>query len=199
MLEHGFTVGFEPLGSGDAGRELRRLEGGDKGPCDGVVYLEPPDIEAEDAAAFDEHLAGAVVTWRPVAPAVVRTQMTAAMAAIGDTLQKGAPLSHSSSRFVWSRPCILSDAGLIGFISLPVDEARMMIRNEHLPFGTRQHPKTLAPRAGGIQHRLGTSLAISIGAGIDGIGQHVVDGGVACVDPANWVSLVHMQWKAEAF
>src|SRR5271166_1262770 len=113
-----------------------------------------------------------------MAAAVVRMQAASAMAAARKALQQGSAFPHGASRVVRSWPCVLTDACLIALIGLPVDEARMMVRDEYLPFGARQVSNTLAPRAGGIQHRLGARLAIGIGAGIDGIGQHMVDGRV---------------------
>src|SRR5271157_1904883 len=61
LLEHRFPVGFEPLGGGDAGCELCRLEGGDEGPHHGLVDLESTDIEAVDTAAVDKDLAGTMI------------------------------------------------------------------------------------------------------------------------------------------
>src|ERR1700751_4711470 len=56
LLERGLAIGLEPLRRGDCGGELCRLEGGDKGPCDGLVNLDAADVEAIDAAAFDQDL-----------------------------------------------------------------------------------------------------------------------------------------------
>ena len=48
-------------------------------------------------------------------------------------------------------------------------------------------------------HGLGAGLAVSVGTGIDGIGQHVVNSGVARIDPADVVTLVHLHRKRQAF
>ena len=121
------------------------------------------------------------------------------MTATGETLQQGTAFSHSAILLVGSRSRILGDARLIGLVGLPVDEPRMMLRYEHLPVATRKMPDALMPSAASIQHRLGASLSVGVGTGIDGIGQHVVNGRVARVDPADVVALVHLQRKRQTF
>ena len=68
LPERGLAIGFEPLRSGDSGGELCRLEGGDEGPCDGLVDLDAADVEAIDAAALDQDLAGAMISGAELRP-----------------------------------------------------------------------------------------------------------------------------------
>src|SRR6202035_285545 len=57
-----------PLGSGERGSELCRLEGGDEGPRDGLVDLNAANVEAIDAAALDQDLARAMIPRGGTAP-----------------------------------------------------------------------------------------------------------------------------------
>jgi len=75
----------------------------------------------------------------------------------------------------------------------------MMLRDEHLPLRARQMPNALPARARRIQRRLRARFAIDVCAGIDRVGQHMVDGGVARLDPADLGALVHLQWECEPF
>ena len=75
----------------------------------------------------------------------------------------------------------------------------MMVRDEHLPLGAGQASQALLAPAGGVQDRFPAGLAIGVGAGVDGVGEDVVDGGVACLDPADLVSLMHPQREFEPF
>src|SRR5208283_2348670 len=87
LPERGLTIGLEPLRGGDSGGELCRLEGGDEGPGDGLVDLDGADVEAIDAAALDQDLAGAMIPRREAASAIVRVQAASAVAAGGKALQ----------------------------------------------------------------------------------------------------------------
>src|ERR1700687_3660953 len=80
LLERGLAICFEPLGSGERGSELCRLEGGDEGPRDGLVDLNAANVEAIDAAALDQDLAGAMIPRCGTAPAIVRVQAASAVA-----------------------------------------------------------------------------------------------------------------------
>src|SRR6478752_1371293 len=90
LLERGLTICFEPLGGGESGSELCRLEGGDEGPRNGLVDLDAANVEAIDAAALDQDLAGAMIPRCGAAPAIVRVQAASAVPAAGKALQQGA-------------------------------------------------------------------------------------------------------------
>ena len=83
MPERGLAIGLEPLRGGDRGGELCRFEGGDEGPRDGLVDLDGADVEAIDAAALDQDLAGAMIPRRGAASAIVGVQAAAAVPAAG--------------------------------------------------------------------------------------------------------------------
>src|SRR3954464_8634941 len=129
----------------------------------------------------------------------MRAQAPPAMPAAGKPLQQSAAFPHGAPDLVRSRSRILRDACLVCLIGAPVDKTRMMLWDEHLPLGSRQMSNAPTPRTRGIQRRFQARLAIGVGASIDGIGEHVVDGSVACVDPANLRALVHLEGKAEPF
>jgi hypothetical protein len=148
---------------------------------------------AIDTTVLDENLAWAMVTWRGAATAIVGVQTATAMTATGQPLQKRAALPHGAARLVRSRPRIAGDALLVCLVGLPVDEARMMLWDQHLPFGARQVSRALLAPAGGIEDDLVAGSSIDISAGIDGVGEHVVDGGVARLDPLDLAALMHLQ------
>src|SRR5499433_1041468 len=197
LLQSGFGFDFELLGGGEGSGKPVRLQGSDEGPGDGLVDLDAADIETIDTTVLDENLARAVVTWRGVATAVVGVRTATAMTTAGQPLQKRAALPHGAARLVRSRPRIAGDALLVCIVGLPVDEARMMLRDQHLPFGARQVSHALLAPAGGIEDDLVAGSSIDISAGIDGVGEHVVDGGVARLDPSDLAALMHLQREFE--
>ena len=138
-----------------------------------------------------------MVACRGVATAIVGVQTATAMTAAGQPLQERTALPHGATRLVRSRLCIAGDALLVCVIGLPVDEARMMLRDQHLPLGARQVPHAFLAPAGGIEDDLVAGSAIDVSAGIDGVGEHVVDGGVARLDPSDFAALMHLQREFE--
>src|ERR1700760_1288264 len=115
----------------------------------------------------------------------------------GQPLQKRAALSYGAARLVRSRPCIAGDAFLICLVGLPVDKARMMFRDQHLPFGARQVSHPPFALAGGIENDLVAGSAIDVSAGVDGVSEHLVDGSVARLDPSDLAALMHPQREFE--
>src|SRR2546421_6231911 len=192
LLQNDFAFGFQPLSGGKGGGKPSRLQGCDEGPSDGLVDLDTADIEAIDAAVLDENLARAVVTWRGVATTIVGVQTAAAMATAGQPLQKRAALPYGAARLVRSGLCIAGDTFLVCLIGLPVNEAWMMLRDQHLPFGAWEVSHALLALAGGIEDDLVAGSAIDVSAGVDGVGEHLVDGGVARLDPSDLAALMHI-------
>src|SRR5437588_4293873 len=60
-------------------------------------------------------------------------------------------------------------------------------------------PYAVAAHSSHIECHLVASFAIGVGAGIDGVGEHMVDSGVARVDPTNLPALMHLQREGEPF
>src|SRR2546423_622679 len=154
LLQSALAFGFQPLSGGKSGGKPSRLQGCDEGPSDGLVDLDTADIEAIDAAVLDEDLSRAVVTWRGVANSIVGMQTATAMTTAGQPLQERAALPHGAARLVRSGLCIAGDAFLVSLIGLPVNEARMMLRDQYLPFGAREVSHALLAPAGGIEDDL---------------------------------------------
>jgi len=154
LFERGLAIGFEPLGSRDGSGDLCRFEGGDEGSRDGLVDLNAADVEAIFAAAFDQCLAGAMVSRRGAPSAIMCMQAASAVSACSQALQQRAPLPHGAACFVRSGAGVVGNAILVGLIGPPINEARMMVRNEHLPLGAGQLSHPLGAGARCVQRRL---------------------------------------------
>src|SRR5262245_64356453 len=122
-------------------------------------------------------------------------QSSAAVAATGQALQESSAFSHGATNLVRSWSGVFGDACQVVLIGLPIDEPGMMLLYEHLPFGTRKTSRALLARARRIQRRLLARFAIGVGAGIDGVGEHMVDSRVARIDPAEIAAVAHLQWN----
>ena len=91
-----------------------------------------------------------------------------------------------------------ADPHAIGLISAPVDEALMVARDEHGPLRLRQLADAFLARAGGIECDLVAAFAISIGARVDRIRQHMIDGDIAGVDPTHAAAIAGLHRKRQA-
>jgi len=78
-----------------------------------------------------------------------------------------------------------TDAHAIGLVGAPVDEALVMVGDEHGPLRLRQLAHPLLARTAAIECDLTAALAIGIGARIHRIRQHMIDGDIAGVDPTD--------------
>src|SRR5262245_36421943 len=143
-------------------------------------------------------LACAVISRRRITTAIMRAQTATAVPATGEALQEGAAFPHSTTRLVRPGSCVTRDALLVGLISPPVDEALMVLFDQHLPFIARQMLDPLATSAGSIERHLRSGLAIDIGDGIERVGENVVDSVIAGLDPADLSVHAHPQWKLVA-
>src|SRR5262245_32000364 len=90
-----------------------------------------------------------------------------------------------------------ADPHAIGLIGAPVDEALMVARDEHGPLRLRQLADALLARAGGIECDLVAAFAISIGARVDRIRPHMIDGDIAGVDPTDAAAITGLQRKRQ--
>src|SRR5215218_7452225 len=138
--ERGVVVGLQALGGGhrrlDAGGGERLTERlGDR-----LVDLHTADAQAVDPATGDQVAAGAVVAGRGVAAPVVHRQLAAALAADRDALQQRRALADRTAGLVGLGANVLTNAGLVGLVGVPVDEPGMMVGDEDLPLGLGQAP-----------------------------------------------------------
>src|SRR5215472_9293299 len=122
------------------------------------------------------------------------------MPADSKTLQQRSSLSHGTgARLMRSRMRIGADADSIGLISAPVDEPFMMVGDEHGPFRLWKLAHALLARSGTIERDLVATLAIGIGASIDGICQHMIDRDIAGFDPTDAAAVAGLQRKRQSF
>src|SRR6202040_692196 len=165
----------------------------------GLVDLHRADAEAVDTAAICDGLAGTMIAGGSRATRVVGAQLAAAMSAHGDALQQRAPFSHGAPTWpMRARMRIGGDSGAIGLVCGHVDEAFMVVRDKYRPLRSRQLAHAFLARTCGIEGDLAPALAIRIGARIDRIGEHMIDGDVARVDPTDSTAVASLQWKRQA-
>src|SRR5437879_1553375 len=93
------------------------------------------------------------------------------MATSSDALQQRRSLSHRSSRLMRLRTCVAIEPRLIGLEGDPIDEARMMVRNEDRPLVHGEMTHAFLDHALFIDVTLAPALAISVSASIHRIGQ----------------------------
>src|SRR5208283_1291925 len=135
LLERRLAIGFKPFGGGERRSELCRLQGVDERLRYGVVDLNASDIEATDPSVLDQDLAGAVISRRRVATAIVGVQAASAMAAAGEALQERRPFSHGATALVRLRSRVLREALLICFImGIPFTDLSLRDRLDLLVF-----------------------------------------------------------------
>src|SRR6516164_2035066 len=106
------------------------------------------------SAPLDKTLAGAVISGCRIAPAIMRAQTAAAVPATGEALQERTTFPHCATRLMRPRSRVTGDALLVRFIGRPVDEAFMMLFDQHLPMITRQQFDSLAPNPPGVERHL---------------------------------------------
>src|SRR5260370_33541990 len=107
------------------------------------------------------------------------------MAACGDALQQRRTLSHCASRLVWLRPGVGVEPRLIGLKGSPIDEAGMMVRNEHRPLIHRKMPNAFLDGAMFIHVAFVLGLAVGVSASIHRIGEDLMECMVGRSDPAD--------------
>src|SRR6201994_4858531 len=71
----------------------------------------------------------------------------------------------------------------IGFKGRPVDKARVMLWDEHRPFGAWLLAGLSFGSPGRIERDLTAGFSVDIGACVNRVGQHMINRGVARVDP----------------
>ena len=191
-------IGFDPLGGGKRGFDAQWRERSQHGLRHRVVDLDGADVEAVEAAFILDRLAGAVIARRGGAAGVMGAQLASAVSADGKTLQQGGSLSHgAAARLMRPGMRVGADPHAIGLIGAPVDEALMMVGDEHGPLRLRQLAHPLPARTAAIERDLTAALAIGIGARIHRICQHMIDGDIAGVDPTDAAAVVGLERKRQ--
>src|SRR6202011_2921158 len=72
------------------------------------------------------------------------------------------------------------------------------VRDKYRPLRSRQLAHAFLARTRAIEGDLAAALAIGIGARINRIGEHMIDGDVARVDPTDGTAVASLQWKRQA-
>src|ERR1700745_3651462 len=98
---------------------------------------------------------------------------------------------------MWAWMRVGADPHAIALISVPVDKALMMAWDEHGPLRLRELADALLARAGGIESDLMTAFAIGVGARVDRIRQHMINGDIARVDPTDAAAIAGLQRKRQ--
>ena len=178
LAESDIIVGLEPFRSLHCGSDTGRRDGSEDRLDDGVVDLHAANTQAIDTTATDDVLASAMVARCRSCAAIMGAQSAATVTAGGDALKQGGPFPDHATALVRSWPGVATDASAIGFERRPIDIAGVMIGYEHGPFVLGQAPDALADFTLLVDAALVTGAAVSVGAGIDGIYQDAVDGGV---------------------
>jgi len=91
------------------------------------------------------------------------------------------------------------DAGMVGLIRCPVNVSPVVIGKKHRPLRLGKKTRPLAQSALFIDITFVTTLTVGICASIHRVGEHSMDGGIRCGNPANRTVHVGAKRKAEAF
>src|ERR1700747_330259 len=89
------------------------------------------------------------------------------------------------------------DPRAISLRGVPIDKALMVVRDEHLPLRARQFARALLAYAGSVEGDLMPALAICVDACVDRIGEDMIDGDGAWVDPAGFTAVVDPQGQRQ--
>ena len=191
-------IRFELLGGLDRGFESCGCERGEERGCNRRIDLTPADVQAVLAAAVDDGLAGAVITGRGVATLVVHLQTPPAAPAGGYALQQCGAFPHSASGLMSPWPRVLPQALLVGLERRPVDVAGVMIADKDGPFGARTLFGSFAHAPALIDVRELLRSAIHVDAGIERVGQNLMDLRIRGCYPPDLLKRVRMQREAQA-
>src|SRR6266851_1285780 len=111
--------------------------------------------------------------------------------------QEGTALANRSSGLVRPWPDVGVDAVPVGLVRCPVDEARVMTRDEHTPLRLGKRSGSLANPALIVHVALLLGPAVGVGPSVRRIGEHIVDCGVGGPDPADPGQPVGLQGERE--
>ncbi|HKY39828.1 MAG TPA: reverse transcriptase domain-containing protein [Polyangiaceae bacterium] len=197
LSEDSVLIALDLLGGYQRRFEASGSERMQKGACNSHVDLFSTDAHAVLRPSVGNGVASAVISRRGE-PAVVRdAELAATTAAARQSLEQRGALSHSASGLMrgWARVAL--DPLLVGFERWPVDVPFVVIADEDRPLGLRTLADPFSYIAVTIDETLELGLAIDVSARIDGVGQHLVNLGVAGHDPADIVALVLPRGKQQ--
>src|SRR6202045_3177345 len=86
----------------------------------------------------------------------------------------------------------------IGLIGRPVDEAGVMLWDEHRPFGARQLADLPFAPPGRIERDLTPGFSVNISARVNRVCQHMINSGIARVDPPDRCTIMGLHRKGQA-
>lgn len=191
-------IGFELLGGFERGSKPRGRERREERRRDRRIDLDAADVQTILAAAVDDVLAGAMIPGRGVSAAVMHGQAASAVSACGDSLQQRCTFSHGASAVMRTWPDVLGETLLVGLEGLPVDEAFVMVADEDGPFRARAQFEALAQASALIDVTGLLRSAIHVDAGVERVGEDLMDFGVSGRDPAHILKRVRVQREAQA-
>src|SRR5215831_3037764 len=93
---------------------------------------------------------------------------------------------------------VSTDPREIGFIGVPISVALVMVWNEYGPLFSWQFADTLLASAGSVENNFMATLAVHIGACVDWISEHMIDGNIGRLDPTD-AAIVALQRKGQTF
>src|ERR1700720_3984192 len=86
----------------------------------------------------------------------------------------------------------------IGLIGRPVDEAGVMLWDEDRPFGAWQLADLPFAPPGRIERDLTPGFSVNIGARVNRVCQHMINSGIARVDPPDRCTIMGLHRKGQA-
>jgi hypothetical protein len=86
----------------------------------------------------------------------------------------------------------------IGLIGRPIDEARVMLWDEDRPFGAWQLAGLPFAPPGRIERDLTAGFSVNIGARVNRVCQHMINSGIARVDPPDRCTIMGLHRKGQA-
>jgi hypothetical protein len=138
--QSGIVVGLQLLHGQPSRFDRCRCDGLQKGVGYGLLGQRPADVETVYAASVYEIFTSAVIAGNRVPTAIMTMQAAATVSESDEALQQCRPLSHRASRLMRLWPRVGVESCLFGLKGSPIDEARMMLRNEDGPLLHREMP-----------------------------------------------------------
>ena len=146
LLQRGVVVLFERLGCLQRGLHAGRGERGEQRAGDGLVDLSAADPHAPAAAVLDQDAGRAVIGGAlvPSAALIVDLELAPAAAADRDPLQQRLAFADGAAGLVRARARVASDPLAVSLERGLVDEAGVVIPDQHAPFCLGEPTQPLA-------------------------------------------------------